>query len=80
MYSLLRGKIKDAKLTITALAEMIGISEKTLRNKLNGETDFTWSEALAIRNIAAPGLSVEQLFRKDEEVFAASDETAPVVR
>lgn len=73
MYSLLKGTIRNAKLTITALAEKIGITEKTLRNKLNGETDFTWSEALAIRNIIDPKLSVEQLFKKDDEILASDE-------
>ena len=67
MYSFLRGEMYRQNITIKSLAEQIGISEKSLRNKLNGETDFTWPEAQAIRNIIDRGASVEVLFRKDEE-------------
>lgn len=67
MYSFLRGEMYRRNITIKALSEQIGISEKSLRNKLNGDTDFTWSEAQAIRNIIDSGASVESLFKKDCE-------------
>lgn len=52
-----------AGLTIYQLADMIGISEKSLRNKLNGITEFTWKEVILIRNIVAPTMSLEDLFK-----------------
>ncbi len=67
MYSFLRGEMIRNKISITALAGKIGVTEKTLRNKLGGETDFTWSEALAIRKIVNPDMSMETLFISDEE-------------
>lgn len=65
MYSFLRGEMIRAGISILALSEIIGVSEKTLRNKLKGETDFTWPEATAIRKIVNPSLSMEDLFRTD---------------
>ena len=35
-----------SNIPVYKLAQEIGVAEKTLRNKLNGETDFTWQEAL----------------------------------
>lgn len=67
MYSFLRGEMFRAKIPISLLSKEIGVSEKTLRNKLNGATDFTWPEAKAIRKIVSPNLSMEELFRSDEE-------------
>ena len=40
----------------------IGCSEKTARNKINGETDFTYPEAEKVRNDLFPGLRMEYLF------------------
>lgn len=68
MYSFLRGEMIKADITIASLADKVGVSEKTMRNKLNGETDFTWKEALKIRNIVNPDMKMETLFRSDEEV------------
>lgn len=68
MYSFLRGEMIRADITIASLATKIGVSEKTMRNKLNGETDFTWNEALRIRKIVNPQMEMETLFRTDEEV------------
>lgn len=67
MYSFLRGEMFKAGIGITLLAKKIGVSEKTIRNKLNGETDFTWTEALAIRKIVNPEMAIETLFRTDAE-------------
>ena len=67
MYSYLRGEMYRKSITIKSLACQLGMSEKSLRNKLNGETDFTWSEAQAIRDIIDSGSTLENLFKKDVE-------------
>lgn len=41
--------------------------DKTMRNKLNGETDFTWNEALKVRNIVNPAMEMETMFQTDEK-------------
>ena len=67
MYSFLRGEMYKKGVTITSLAAKIGVSEKTMRNKISGETDFTWTEALAVRKFVSPEVSMEDLFASDEE-------------
>lgn len=67
MYSFLRGEMIKAGISILSLSEKIGVAEKTLRNKLKGETDFTWPEAVAIRNIVRPEMGMEELFKTDRE-------------
>lgn len=67
VYKNLRVEMLKANLSVAKLAKMIGVAEKTLRNKLNGETDFTWTEAKAIRNIVNKNMSIEELFEKSEE-------------
>ena len=68
MYSFLRGEMIRANITITALAQKIGVTEKTMRNKINGDTDFTWTEALKVRDIVNPSLEMEQLFQTDKPI------------
>ena len=48
MYRVLRGEMVKANLTIAQLATMINVSEKTLRNKINGETEFTSVESIKL--------------------------------
>ncbi len=55
-----------ANFSVASLAKEIGVSEKTLRNKLNGDTDFTFPEATTIRGIVNPKMSLEELFERDE--------------
>ena len=54
-------------LTISRLAEKIGVSEKTLRNKIHGDTDFTWPEVRTIHRLVNPNMSKDELFSKEEK-------------
>lgn len=67
MYSFLRGEMYRVGITISSLASQIGISEKSMRNKINGETEFTWPEALAVRRIVSPNKTMEELFASDDD-------------
>lgn len=67
MYKDLRIEMYRASITILALSAELGISEKTLRNKINGTTEFTWPEVVKIRKIVAPGMSLDDLFKKDSD-------------
>ena len=44
---------------------LLGCSEKTVRNKISGETDFTLPEAFKIKRKFFPSLSFEYLFASD---------------
>lgn len=67
MYRFLKGEIVKSGYTMKRLANELGMSEKTLRNKVNGVTDFTWPEALAIRKLINPEANIEELFLKEEK-------------
>lgn len=45
-----------------------GLSERTVRDKLNGTTSFSFPEALAIRNQLFPSMRVEYLFATEDEL------------
>ena len=58
----LKAEMQRNGLTVWDIVETIGCSEKTARNKINGETDFTYPEAEKVRNRLFPGLRMEYLF------------------
>lgn len=66
LYRILRAEMVKANLSVAVLASKIGVTEKTLRNKLNGESDFTWPEAQTIRRLVNPNIGIEELFKKDD--------------
>lgn len=45
MFNNLKTAIQDRSMTLKAFADFLGISEKTLQNKLNGVTEFSLGEA-----------------------------------
>ena len=67
MYMRLKFEIARKGFTIEGFAKELGISDKTLRNKINGITDFTWSECLMIKKKLNTELSLEELFEKEEK-------------
>lgn len=44
------------------IQEFLGCSESTLRKKLNGYSQFTMREAVAIRNKFFPDMTIDYLF------------------
>ena len=56
----IKSEREKVSLTQAALAELVGVSRKTINTVENGV--FTPSATLAIKLAAALGLSVEQLF------------------
>lgn len=68
MHRNLRAEMVKKNKTICQLASDIGVSEKTLRNKINGSTDFTLPEAQAIRKILQSDLTLDELFETEKEV------------
>lgn len=45
---------------------LLGCSEKTLWNKKNGVTGFSYGETKLIRDSLFPGMSIEYLFETEE--------------
>lgn len=66
MYRVLKGEMVKNGITVRELASKIGITERGLRNKINGKTSFSWEEVLKIKSEAFPDALLEELFLKDE--------------
>ena len=67
MHRNLKAEMVRRNKTINQLALEIGVSEKTLRNKINGDTDFTLPESQTIRRILESDLSLDELFEIEKE-------------
>lgn len=62
----LRSAMAAKKITTFAMAQLIGTTEKTANNKLNGVTDFTLPEALKLRNNLFPEYDLCYLFASED--------------
>ena len=65
MYLRLKFELMKKGYTIELFAKKIGMAEKTLRNKINGSTDFLWRECLLIREVLQTDIPLEELFKKE---------------
>jgi len=64
MFPNLSDALKDKGITLKAVSILIGCTEKTLQNKMNGITEFTLSEALLINENLLPEYRLQYLFSK----------------
>ncbi|MGF6356132.1 plasmid maintenance system antidote protein VapI [Paenibacillus sp. 4624] len=62
MFPNLQAEIIRNGLVKKKMAERIGVSERSLNNKLKGRTEFTRSEMIAIREEYFPDSSANYLF------------------
>lgn len=69
MYKNLVKILNEKKITLKAYGEFLGISEKTVQNKINGRTDFTLGEATRTNSFICPEYRMDYVFEKylDEE-------------
>lgn len=67
MRAYLEYRMKVNGVSRQSIQALIGVTEKTLRNKLQGVTDFTWTEAKKIRNSYFPTEDYDTLFSNDDQ-------------
>jgi len=58
------GYAKMAGFTPDQLSEALGMTRRTLSNKINGVTDFTLSEAILMKKLL--GRSLDDIFLRDD--------------
>lgn len=63
-YPVLAGEIAKLGIKKTAIAKQLGISSRTLYNKLCGVVDFTWPEVLSITSCFFPDIDPQYLFSR----------------
>lgn len=62
MLKNLKSVLEQKRITIKALASVLDVSEKTIWNKINEETDITYPEAAKIAKEFFPEYRFEYLF------------------
>lgn len=67
MKNLLAEMVRN-DISVAEMANFLGVSEKTMRNKLQDKTDFTYPEATKIRDHYFSGNRLEYLFASTESI------------
>ena len=67
MRAYLEYRMKQENVSRADIQELLGVSEKTVRNKISGETDFTWEEARKVRNSFFPKDDFNELFEQTDK-------------
>lgn len=68
MYKNLRDTLTAKRISIRSYAEFLGVSEKTVQNKINEETDFTYPEYRRTCKYLLPEFSPDYLFATDSQI------------
>lgn len=61
----LQAEMSRYGVSISDIQSLLGCSERTVKNKLYGKTDFTFPECISIRNAFFNGIRLEYLFATD---------------
>lgn len=68
MYTNLKNILYQKSISIKQYADFLGVNEKTIQNKLKGNTDFTYSEFIKTCNILLPEYKADFLFKNSLKV------------
>ena len=72
MYGNLARVLRERKITMKAYAEFLGVSEKTIQNKMSGRTEFTLDEALKTCAIICPEYKLDFVFERTENTVISA--------
>lgn len=70
MYRNLEAELARSKTTRKTIAKIWGVRQATVSDKLNGKYKISLEEALKLKSVLFPGLSIEYLFEKETEMEA----------
>lgn len=65
MFHNLKNALSQKKISIKAYSEFLGVSEKTIQNKMNGTTVFTYPEFKKTCSFLLPEYNADYLFDSD---------------
>lgn len=66
MYPNLRAEMGRKNVDLSTLAEALGITLQTVSRKFNGKNDWTYHEAVAVKNYLSVDIPLEELFEEEE--------------
>lgn len=67
MYINLKAEMVRHGVNDADVAKLIGVSDRTFRNKINGKSEFGVKQAMQIRRKFFPDLDIEYLFGENSE-------------
>ena len=67
MYTNLRSALRKKNISQREYAEFLGLTEKSVQNKLNGTTDFTYPEFRKTCKFLLPEFSPDFLFASEKD-------------
>lgn len=73
MFKNLRQALAEKGMTMKAFAEFLGVTEKTLQNKMNGITEFTYDEVERTSRFLFPQYKIGYLFARTKELCEAEE-------
>ncbi|MCI1958870.1 MAG: helix-turn-helix domain-containing protein [Clostridia bacterium] len=66
-YKVLEEKMEERGTRQSVVARRLNISERTLRNKLNRKTPFTWEQVCTIQHVFFPDIKINELFKPSDK-------------
>lgn len=63
VYPTLAGQIVARGISKASMAAALSCSQRTLQNKLNGGSEFTWSEVCTMRKLFFADMELDALMR-----------------
>lgn len=64
MFPNLNAEMARSNVSVAMIAKKIGTTDATVRRKLNGKAEFSLSECKSIRDLVAPLMGLDDLFRR----------------
>lgn len=62
-FPVLEGKIAERGIRKKAIASRLGLSYRAFADRLNGSSDFKWSEVQTMQSVFFPDVSKDELMR-----------------
>lgn len=57
---------KEKNVSLVDMADLLGVKYQTIREKINGDSDFKFGEAIAIQEKFFPEYEIKFLFSRNE--------------
>lgn len=73
MYNNLRAEMTRNNVTAQGIADLLGKTVRSVRDKIAGRSDFTIGEFIKIQTSFFPGLSLDYLAEKTSDIGAAAN-------
>lgn len=75
-YMNLKAEMTRYNIRIKDVASSVGITERALRNKLNGVTEFSWKQVCKIQKQFFPDISKDYLFYQEGDTELNEEEVS----